>query len=217
MMHSPEDGLNFNKKRNVAMDEEKRSLIIIVSAPSGSGKTTIVQKLIEQLSGIKCSVSYTTRPPREGERDGEEYIFISKEEFKEKVDKGEFLEYEENFGNCYGTSLLEFEEARDKEEDIILSIDVKGARRIKRSFPESISIFVMPPSEEALVERLKNRNTDNKKDVLIRLKESKLEMASCDEYDYMIVNDDLAEAVRELKHIVEGERKIKKAQKGEDE
>jgi len=198
------------------MDEKKRSLIIIVSAPSGSGKTTIVKKLMEQLPGIKCSVSYTTRPPREGECDGEEYIFIPENKFKEKADKGEFLEYEENFGNCYGTSLLEFEEARVKGEDIILSIDVKGARRVKRSFPESISIFVMPPSEKALEERLKNRNTDNKKDVLIRLKESKLEIASRDEYEYMIVNDDLDEAVRELKLIVEGERKTKKAQKGEE-
>ncbi|MFH1305459.1 MAG: guanylate kinase [Candidatus Omnitrophota bacterium] len=187
----------------------KNSLIIVVSAPSGSGKTTIVSRLLETTPGTRRSVSYTTRPPRKGEADGKDYIFIREEEFKKKREQGELLEWEENFGNCYGTSRQQILDAREKGEDIILNIDVRGARKVKEAFPESISVFVMPPSPEELVARLKRRNTDQEKDVSLRLKEAEREIAAAEEYDYLIVNDDLEKAARELKTIIENERKLR--------
>jgi len=158
------------------------------------------------MPGIRRSVSYTTRPPREGEKDREDYKFLSREVFRDKVEKGELLEWEENFGSYYGTSWLEFNEALAKNEDIILSIDVKGARKIKRLFPESISIFIMPPSSGELETRLRKRNTDEENQVSIRLKEAEKEIASANEYDYLIVNTELDKAVDELCSVIENER-----------
>jgi guanylate kinase len=192
------------------MAKERKPLIIIVSAPSGSGKTTIVSGLVERLPDIKRSVSYTTRAPRQDEKEGIDYIFISQEEFKKKIENGEFLEWEENFGYCYGTSKEQVEEAVKGGEDVVLSIDVKGAKRVKRIFPQSISIFIMPPSMEELSSRLKNRKTDREEQVSMRLEESKTEIASSDEYEYLIVNDDLQKAIEELKEIVENARKRSK-------
>ena len=190
---------------------KKEALIIIISAPSGSGKTTLINSLQEKMPGIKRSVSYTTRQPRTGEKDKEDYIFISREEFKEKAEKGEFLEWEENFNNFYGTSRQQFQEAAEKGEDIILSIDVKGAKKVKERFPESISVFIMPPSAEELAQRLKKRNTDRQKQVSLRLEEARREIKAADEYDYLIVNDDLEEAAEELKTIIENEKKNRKS------
>lgn len=186
--------------------QKKKTLIIVVSAPSGSGKTTIVDSLLGEMTTLVRSKSYTTRAPRALEVNGEDYIFVSKEEFETKIKEGEFLEYEENFGNCYGTSVVQIKEALAKGQDIILSIDVKGARRVKKTFPESISVFIMPPSREVLEERLKQRKTDGKKEVLLRLEEAEREIAARDEYDYLIVNDNLKEAVNELKNIIRAER-----------
>ncbi len=188
------------------MDKSKEPIIIVVSAPSGSGKTTIVSRLLEKMPGIRRSVSCTTRPARGGELNKADYIFLSKDEFRDKIDRGEFLEWEENFGNYYGTPRRQVEEAIEEGEDIILSIDVKGARRVKRAFPESISVFVMPPSQEELAARIKKRNSDADEQVSIRLKESEKEIASSNEYDYLIVNDDLDKAVAELAYIIDTER-----------
>ncbi|MFH1395489.1 MAG: guanylate kinase [Candidatus Omnitrophota bacterium] len=199
------------------MDIGSKALVIIVSAPSGSGKTTIVNEVMKKMTAITRSVSCTTRDPRKDEESGEDYIFISRNEFEEKIKNNEFLEYEENFGNYYGTLKTQFMEAESKEIDIILSIDVKGARKVKTLLPESVSIFIMPPSEEILAERLKNRNTDKEKEVLIRLKESKTEINASDEYDYLIVNDNLEKAVEELKNIIETERKRKNSMLTKDE
>lgn len=192
------------------MNQKKEALIIIVSAPSGSGKTTVVGKLLGELTGIKRSISYTTRAPREGESAGDDYVFISKEDFMKKAEAGDFAEWEETFDNFYGTPKAQFTEAVEKGEDIILSIDVKGARTIKKSFPESVSIFIMPPSEEELVARLRNRKTDKESQVALRLKESAKEIEAADEYDYLIVNDDLGKSVEELKSIIETERTNRK-------
>ncbi len=189
------------------MDKSNEPIIIVVSAPSGSGKTTIVSRLLEKMPGLRRSISCTTRPPRGGELDKEDYIFLSKEEFRDRIDRGEFLEWEENFGNYYGTTRRQVEEAIEEGEDIILSIDVKGARRVKRAFPESISVFVMPPSREELAARIQKRNADADEQVSIRLKESEKEIASANEYDYLIVNDDLDKAVDELTYIIDTERK----------
>ncbi len=191
------------------MTQEKKTLIVIVSAPSGSGKTTIVSRVLNGISGMERSVSYTTRQARESETEGKDYIFISKEDFEKKIKDGEFLEYEVNFGNYYGTSFARFKEVLAQGKDIILSIDVKGAGQVKKAFPESVSVFIMPPSREALEERLKKRNSDDKKEVLLRLKEAAREIAARDEYDYLIINDDLTEAVNELKSIIIEERRNK--------
>ncbi|MBU0683128.1 MAG: guanylate kinase [Candidatus Omnitrophota bacterium] len=182
-------------------------MVVIISAPSGSGKTTIVNEVLKSIKGITRSVSWTTRDPRKGEKPGKDYIFVSKKEFEEKVKNGNFLEYEENFGNYYGTPKMQFKEAESNGIDIILSIDVKGARKVKAVLPESVSIFILPPSEQVLEERLKKRNTDEEKDVLIRLRESKIEMKSANEYDYLIINDNLEEAVEKVSLIIETERK----------
>jgi guanylate kinase len=192
------------------MQGKKEALVIIVSAPSGSGKTTIVKMLQEKMPEVRRSISCTTRQPREDETDGEDYLFISEEEFREKAEAGEFLEWEENFGNCYGTPRAQLTEALETGQDIILSIDVKGARTVKIEVPESISVFVMPPSPGELEERLRKRNTDHESQVETRLKESKREIAAADEYDYLIVNKDLAKAVEELKDIIDKERSNRK-------
>lgn len=198
------------------MEKRRDPLIVILSAPSGSGKTTMVSRVLEKLGGLRRSISCTTRKPRGEERDGLDYIFLPKEIFRERIDRGEFLEWEENFGCFYGTPRRQVEEAVEEGEDIILSIDVKGARRVKKAIPESISVFVMPPSREELVARLKNRNTDAEEDVKARLKESEKEMASADEYEYLIVNEDLDKAVDELAYIIETERanRDKQSKKG---
>lgn len=196
------------------MKESKREpLIIVVSAPSGSGKTTLTELILEKMKGIKRSVSCTTREPRYGEKDQKDYIFISKEEFKKKIKNEEFLEWEENFGNYYGTPLDQFREAVDEGVDVILSIDVKGGAKIKKAFPESISVFITPPSAEELEERLRKRNTDREEQVAIRLEESKKEMLAAEGYEYLIVNKDIEKAADELKTIIEEERKNRKKKK----
>ena len=189
------------------MAKKRESLIVVVSAPSGSGKTTIIARVTEEVPDIRRSISFTTRDPREGECPGDDYVFVSQEEFARCRESGEFLEWEENFGEFYGTSRKQVSEAIEDGADIVLSIDVKGAKRVKQEFPESVSVFIMPPSMDELEERLRNRNTDREKQVSLRLKESKKEIAASDEYDYLIVNKDLAQAVQELRSVIETERK----------
>ncbi len=192
----------MNKKPGTKKDP----LIVVVSSPSGGGKTTIVNKLLKEIEGMLKSVSYTTRRPRSKEKDREDYIFISEEEFKKKIADNELLEWEEVFGCHYGTSSEQVKEALSAGRDIVLCIDVKGAKRVKKRFPGSVSVFIMPPSREALTTRLQKRQTEQKEQMNVRLKESEKEIESADEYDYMIINDDLDEAVRELKSIIEMER-----------
>lgn len=180
---------------------------MIVSAPSGSGKTTIVNALISRMPEVGRSISYTTRPRREGEVEGEDYYFVSQEEFEERKNNKDFLEWEENFGNYYGTSREQVDSVLGEGRDIILSIDVKGARSVKDIYQDAISVFIMPPSRQELAERLRKRNTDEAAQVLRRLQESKKEIDAADEYDYLIVNKDLTRAVEELAGIIENERR----------
>ena len=182
------------------------TLIIIISAPSGSGKTTVVERLLAELPRVKRSISCTTRPPRQGEQEGRDYFFVSEGDFRRKIENGEFLEWEETFGNFYGTPLEQFTGAMENGQDLILSIDVKGARQVKEKFPGAISVFIMPPSTEELESRLRKRNTDRKDQVDLRLKEARRELEAADEYDYLVVNDDLDGAVTELKSVLEAER-----------
>jgi len=204
-------GQNYPGRVNMA--GVNKNLIIVVSAPSGSGKTTIVTRVLETLPRIKRSISYTTRPPRSGEKNCEDYIFISTEEFRRKIRNNDFLEWEENFGNYYGTDKSQIIDAREEGSDIILSIDVKGAQKVRDEFPDSISVFVMPPSFGELETRLRRRNTDKASQVDVRLKEAEKEMRRSDDYDYLIVNDDLDRAVEELRAIIEQERSSRIKQK----
>lgn len=189
------------------MAKEKKPLIAIVSAPSGSGKTTVINLLLKEMEGIERSVSYTTREPRKDEQNSEDYIFIPEEEFIQKIEEGKFLEWEQTFGNYYGTLMETFNRIVDQGKDVILSIDVKGARNVKKEFPGSISIFLMPPSKEELESRLRSRRTDEEEQVSIRLKESNREMTAADEYDYLVVNKDIKKTVEDLKAIIEQARK----------
>ena len=190
-----------------------KPLIIVVSAPSGSGKTTLVSNLIERVSGVIRSVSYTTRKPRDGEENGRDYFFVSEEDFRDKLKKNDFIEWEENFGKYYGTSKEQIFKAQEAGLDIVLSIDVRGAERVRKEFSDAISIFVMPPSIEELKKRLEGRNTDTQDVVKKRLSEAKREMDAVDLYDHMIVNDVLEDAVDALIKIVKEERNNREKQK----
>jgi len=196
------------------MKRTRTPFIVVVSAPSGSGKTTVVSRLLEGVEGMVRSVSYTTREPRSGEEGGKDYIFVTQSEFLERKNSGDFLECEENFGERYGTSRQQVEQALAGGKDVVLTIDVKGARAVKKLYPESVSVFIMPPSEKELVGRLLGRKSDDDEQVRIRIREAKNEIAAADDYDYMIINDDLDRAVVELKTIIAQERtnreKIKK-------
>ncbi len=183
-------------------DKSKKGRLIIISAPSGGGKTTIVENLLERRSDLMRSVSYTTRKPREGERDGQDYIFLTEEDFKHKKDTGEFLEWEETFGEFYATGKAQVDEALSAGKDIILSIDVKGAKNVMGLYPESVSIFILPPSQEVLKERLENRATDTEEEIKKRLEEASREMAEKDRYDHIVVNRELDEAVKEVEEII---------------
>ncbi|KJJ84565.1 guanylate kinase [Candidatus Omnitrophus magneticus] len=186
----------------------KKSLVIVVSSPSGGGKTTIISETLKKIPGIRRSISYTTRAMREGEINGKDYRFISEPDFKKRIQENSFVEYEKIFDNYYGTSIEDIEDARKAGEDIVLSIDVKGAKKIKEKYSESISIFIMPPSIEELTSRLKKRNTECVRQFSLRIKESAKEIAASDAYDYMIVNNDLGTAIDEFIGIIERERKL---------
>ena len=182
--------------------------IFVVSAPSGCGKTTLCKKLLKDKLKLCQSISITTRPPRRGERNGADYFFISAEEFIRIIDAGELLEYEENFGFLYGTPKKAVEDLLQKGRNVLLSIDVKGAMNVRKSYPQnSVLIFVMPPSMEELKKRLESREADTAKAILNRLKVAKQEVACKDNYDYVVINDRLDTAYKKLREIIllEGE------------
>ncbi len=183
------------------------SKLIILSGPSGVGKTTIGKKLLEdpQISvHVRKVPTYTTRPPRPGEVEGEDYIFVTKTEFAMELSSGNFLEWVEIFGNFYGTSRREIEKIWQKGLIPLLIIDVRGAKYIKSLYPDrTLSIFVMPPSEEELRKRLSQRPGITIEDLRLRLSIAHEEMAEAKEYDYIVVNDDLEKAVKRVKKIVQ--------------
>ena len=175
--------------------------LFIVSAPSGAGKTSLVQALLNINPMIDLSVSYTTRNPRPGERDGKDYNFVSRETFAEMTKRGEFMESAEVYGNLYGTSQQWISQEIDKGRDILLEIDWQGAAQVRRLFPACISIFILPPSLESLEQRLKGRNKDNHEVISKRLAAVRDDVAHIAEFDYVIINDNLNEALRELNAI----------------
>ncbi len=176
--------------------------LFIVSAPSGAGKTSLVHALLNINPQIDLSVSYTTRNPRAGERDGKDYHFVSRETFLEMAGRGEFLESAEVYGNFYGTSQTWISQEIAKGNDILLEIDWQGAAQVRKLFPECISIFILPPSIDALEQRLKGRGKDNDEVIAKRMAAVRDDVAHVAEFDYVIINDNLNEALRELNAVV---------------
>jgi guanylate kinase len=183
-----------------------RGLLFIVSAPSGSGKTTLVERLVQVTPNLQMSRSFTSRAPRAGECDGVDYNFISRDRFQQMIEGGDFLEWADVFGNLYGTSRAATTEVLARGTDLVLVIDVQGARQVRRSAFEHVDIFVLPPSFEVLRERLRQRSKDSDAQIERRLEVARQEVNAVNEYDYVVVNDDLASGVRRLHAIVEAER-----------
>ena len=180
--------------------------VFIISAPSGSGKSTLVNQVRKIVSGLKFSISYTTRPPRTGEQNGREYYFVSRTEFEEMIRKDDFLEYADVFGNYYGTARRFLREAEQEGKDLLLDIDVQGAEQIKRKIPEAVRIFVMPPNRQELEKRLRTRSLDAEDVIQRRLVTASREIENYSKYDYILVNDRLEESIDALKSILLAER-----------
>jgi guanylate kinase len=181
-------------------------LLFVVSAPSGTGKTTLVERALALCEGLERSRSYTSRPRRPSERDGVDYNFVSRADFDDLVARGEFLEWAEVFGNCYGTRRQDTEARLAAGIDVVLVIDVQGARQIRERVPGVIGVFVLPPSFDVLERRLRERCQDSDGAIAQRLRTARREVTAIDLYDYVIVNDDLERVTREFVAIVQAER-----------
>lgn len=181
-------------------------IVFIVSGPSGSGKSTLVREVLRTVPGLLFSVSYTTRAPRGAEREGEHYHFVSRAEFEERIRRDEFLEWAEVFGQYYGTHRSYLERAAAEGRDLVLDIDVQGARQLKRSVPDSVSVFVLVPSPEELERRLRRRSEDAEEAIRRRLGQAARELAAYVVYDYLLLNDEVEAATRRLAAIIEAER-----------
>lgn len=175
--------------------------LYIVSAPSGAGKTSLVAALLERLPSVRVSVSHTTRAPRPGEQDGVNYHFVDRDAFAAMQAEGAFLESAEVFGNFYGTSQRWVEQTLAEGYDLILEIDWQGAQQVRRLLPEARSIFILPPTQQALRQRLTNRGQDSDEVIERRMREAVSEMSHYVEYDYLVINDDFAQALDDLKAI----------------
>ncbi|HEX8984938.1 MAG TPA: guanylate kinase [Bryobacteraceae bacterium] len=182
------------------------SIVFVISAPSGSGKSTLVRRLLQQDSCIKFSVSYTTRQLRGQEEEGQDYHYLSREQFEADIAAGEFLEYAEVFGNYYGTHRRIIDQARAEGKDILLDIDVQGARQLKSRVPDAVTVFVLAPSREELEQRLKARSEDSEAVIAKRLRGAAREIGNYERYDYVLVNRDLEQSVDTLASIVKAER-----------
>jgi guanylate kinase len=182
------------------------STVFIISAPSGSGKSTLVARLLQTTPGLMFSVSYTTRPPRGAERSGQAYHFIRREEFERRIGNDEFLEYADVFGNYYGTHCSVLEQARAQGKDLVLDIDVQGAAQLKGKIPDAVTIFILAPSRQILEERLRARGEDPDAVIERRLRDAAREIRNYDQYDYILINDNLPESEETLSAIVRAER-----------
>jgi guanylate kinase len=180
--------------------------LYIVTAPSGAGKTTLVRLLFENDPGIRVSISSTTRAPRPGEQDGREYHFVDAEKFLAMVSRGEFIEWAEVHGNYYGTSKQWIEEQMTAGNDVLLEIDWQGARQVRKVFPDAVGVFILPPSLDALQQRLAGRGTDSADTIARRIAAARDEMRHVDEFDYVIINDDLQQALGNLLSVVSASR-----------
>jgi len=181
---------------------KREGIILIISAPSGAGKTTLCRSLMERFPSMKESVSYTTRAPRAGEVHGVDYFFVSREEFQRMIDFDAFAEWAEVHGNLYGTALATIDEARKNGVDLVLDIDCQGARRLKEQIERCIYVFILPPSMEELRRRLENRSSDLQQVIDLRIERAAGEIREARWYDYIIINDNFETAFAELSAIV---------------
>jgi guanylate kinase len=191
-----------------------KPFLVVLSSPSGGGKTTIARRLLDTRSDVGYSVSATTRPPRPDEVEGRDYHFLSRGEFERRVGGGEFLEHAAYGGNLYGTLRAEIERIFSAGRHAVLDIEVEGARQIRKTLPGSVHVFVLPPSGVELVRRLERRNTEDPVAVRRRLERAAEELAAVREYDYAIVNDDLGRAVAQVSAILDAEAKRVARQNG---
>ncbi len=196
------------------MSNSDRGLLFIVSAPSGTGKTTLVERLVQDLPNLHMSRSYTSRQARAGEQDGVDYNFISRERFDAMVRDGVFLEWADVFGNCYGTSAADTEAVLARGEDVVLVIDVQGARQVRSRGIETVGIFVLPPSAAILEQRLRGRSKDSEEQIRQRLDVACREINEFAQYEYAVVNDELETAVSRIGAIVLAERARVKVMRG---
>jgi guanylate kinase len=185
----------------------EKGILFIISAPSGSGKSTLVTNLLHKVPNLTFSVSYTTRKPRENETDGIEYYFVTEKDFEAMIAENQFIEYAKVFDKYYGTANRKVEETLFASRDLVLDIDTEGATQVKKKIPESVSIFIMPPSYAALKTRLANRKSDNEEVIMKRLSwASQVEIYRFRNYDYVVVNEDLDLSLELLKSIIYAER-----------
>ena len=192
------------------MSSERPGLLFIVSAPSGAGKTTLVERLVEQVPQLRMSRSYTSRPAREGETDGVDYNFVTRDRFNAMMANDEFLEWADVFGNLYGTSAKDTERLLASGDDVVLVIDVQGARKVRERGLNACTVFVMPPSAEILEQRLRGRSKDSEAAIQRRLQVARDEVASYREYDFIVINSELTAAVDRLRSIISSERARRK-------
>jgi guanylate kinase len=198
-----------------ASPARQRGLLFIVSAPSGTGKTTLVERLVQRVPGLRMSRSYTSRTARAGERDGVDYNFVSRQRFEAMIGEAAFLEWADVFGNLYGTCAADTEEVLARGEDVVLVIDVQGARQVRTRGIETVGIFVLPPSAEILEQRLRGRSKDTEEQIHRRLAKAFGEVAEFEQYEYVVVNDELEAAVDRLRSIVLAERARVKSMRAE--
>ena len=188
------------------MSSSRRGLLFIVSAPSGTGKTTLVERLVQVVPRLRLSRSYTSRTARAGEQDGVDYNFISRERFESMIAESAFLEWADVFGNYYGTGAADTEQFLAAGEDVVLVIDVQGARQVRGRGIETVGVFVLPPSASVLESRLRGRSKDTEAQIQRRLAVARSEVSAVNDYDYAVVNDDVESAVGRLRAIVDAER-----------
>lgn len=190
--------------------EKGQGILFVISAPSGAGKTTLLGKVMEQLDGLSFSISHTTRRPRSNETDGKDYYFVSLGTFQKMIEKGEFIEWAEVLGNHYGTALRNVQDLCPEDVDLLLDIDTQGAKKIKEKTDSAVFIFLLPPSPETLRERLLRRGLDSPETIERRLANAWREMKEAVWYDYVIVNEEVEQAVEQLKAVILAERNRKK-------
>ncbi len=183
---------------------ETRPMLLVIAAPSGAGKTTLVKRLVERNPGLRFSISYTTRQRRHNETDGVDYHFVNNTDFEDLRERGELLEWATVFDHSYGTGRRQVDEHLAAGHHVILEIDWQGARQVRAAMPESVSAFILPPSRDELERRLRGRRTDSEAVIARRLRDALSDMSHWDEFDYCIINDDLERAVAELEDVLAG-------------
>ena len=186
---------------------KEKGQIFVITAPSGTGKTTIIKNILEKDAGeIGYSISHTTRKPRKGESHGLHYYFVDRENFERMIEAHEFVEWAVVYDHLYGTSISSINRELSSGKDLLMDVDIQGSQEIKRQFPDSLSIFILPPSLDILKERLQKRSPNNKMNMGLRLKKAGEEIQRCRDYDFIIINDDLKKAIKEIEAIIVAQR-----------